>query len=77
MNSYGRGIAKARVTLNGQNGDIRYATTNRFGNYRFDEVEAGQTYILAVRHKKYEFAQPTWVVFVSEDLYNADFTTSP
>jgi hypothetical protein len=41
------------------------------GYYRFDEVEAGQTYLLSVSSKHYEF-EPK-VIFVIEDLTDVDF----
>ena len=70
-----RGLMNARVTLTDQNGAERSARTTVFGNYRFDEVEAGQTYIVAVHSKRYQFVPQ--VITVSENLselyfYNID-----
>jgi len=77
VNSYGRGISRARVSLTDSNGETRVALTNPFGYYRFTDIAAGETYIISVSHKYYEFAQPTRVLFAGEDLYDADFTASP
>ena len=48
-----RGLARARVTLTDMNGEMRYAITNSFGYYHFDDGAAGETYILSVFHKSY------------------------
>jgi hypothetical protein len=54
-----RGIAQARVYLTDQNGEIRTATTNSFGYYRFDDVRAGETYVINVSSKRYQFNPQT------------------
>jgi len=55
-------------------GNTRTARTSTFGYYRFDEVEAGQTYIFNVRSKRYQFAPQ--VVTVTEDLTELNFIAS-
>ena len=67
----GRGVANAVVSLTAQNGNARTARTNAFGNYRFDEVESGQTYIVAVQSKRYQFAPQ--VITVSEEIGELNF----
>lgn len=69
----GNGIDKAIVTLTNQGGDVRRVITNSFGYYRFDEVEAGQTYVLTVSNKRVQFAEPTRVITVSDDAVDIDF----
>jgi hypothetical protein len=56
LNQTGRGIANGQVIMIDVNGNIRYARTNPFGHYRFNDVEVGITYIINVKHKSYEFA---------------------
>ena len=64
----------AIVTLTGQNGDTRTARSNAFGYYRFDGVEAGQTYIFSVQSKRYQFAPQ--IVNVVGDLNELNFDSS-
>lgn len=72
-----RGIAGARISLTAASGETRAAITNQFGYYRFADVPAGATYILAVRNKQYIFANPTRVLNVSEEITDADFIAQP
>jgi len=69
----GNGLAQVRVVLNAPNGQTRAAVTNSFGNYRFDGVETGETYILTVSSRKYFFADPTQIVNVQDTLEDIDF----
>ncbi len=69
------GLARARVTLTDFNGETRSVLTSAFGYYRFDDLEAGETYIVSVNHKCYFFAPQ--VVSVVEDLTELNFMTEP
>ena len=73
----GAGISRSTVTLTNSAGVSRSATTNSFGNYRFDEVPAGETYILTVNNKKYFFADSPRVLNVQDNLADIDFVASP
>ena len=72
-----RGISRARVTLTDLNGETRTVLSNSFGYYRFDEVRAGETYVLEVRHKRYQFSPQVLTVgeavadlnFVADDFH--------
>ena len=73
----GRGLGGVRVTIIG--GDMtepRYTQTNPFGYYRFTELQAGNTFVITVSAKRYEFSNPTRVVNLSEDITNADFISN-
>ena len=72
MTADGRGVSKARVVLTDANGAERLAITNPFGYYRFDEVQAGETYIFSVGHKRYQFSPQ--VLTVNEELAELNFT---
>ncbi len=74
-NSQGRGIARARVTLTGASGAPHTAFTNAFGYFRFEEVAAGETYIVEVRHKRHQFAPQ--VVTVNEAISDLNFMAMP
>lgn len=73
----GNGIAKVRVSLTGPDGNIRYATTNGFGYYRFSAVAAGETYIITASHKQYDFSPPSQVITVGDDTVDVNFTVLP
>lgn len=51
----GRGVSRAQVILTDENGATRTAMTNPFGYFRFDEIEAGQSYVVTIQHKQYRF----------------------
>ena len=61
------------VTITDGNGIIRRSLSNPLGYYTFDNVLVGQTYVISAQHKKYQFAQPSIVVTVNNELTNADF----
>ncbi len=67
----GRGLTNASVTLTDTNGITRTARTSSFGYYHFTEIAAGQTYIIAVRSKRYEFAPQAFAF--NEDVSNLNF----
>jgi hypothetical protein len=69
----GRSIGNALVTLTNSNGEIRAALTNQFGNYRFSDVQAGETYVLTVNAKGYQFSQTTQVLTVIEERSDLNF----
>lgn len=68
----GRGLTNAAVTMTSASGNRRTTRTSTFGNFRFNEVEAGQTYIFNVVSKRYRFAPQ--IVTVMEDLTELNFT---
>ncbi|MGI8786354.1 MAG: LamG domain-containing protein [Pyrinomonadaceae bacterium] len=77
LTAIGRGIRNVRVSLTDASGETRYAMTNPFGYYRFEDVESGATYILSVSAKRYRFENPTRILSVNEEIENLDFTASP
>ena len=77
LNAQGNAISKAQITITEPSGATRTVMTNAFGYYRFDEVAAGETYILSIAHKSYQFANSPRILFVGEDLEDIDFTASP
>lgn len=74
--SNGTGLAQVRVAIAGGGlAEPRIVTTNPFGYYRFNDVAAGQTYVLTVSAKRYSFVQSPRLLSVFDDMYNVDFTT--
>ncbi len=72
LNRDGRGLSGSVVSISDGQGNIRYATTNPFGYYRFVEISVGQTYVISVRDKRFQFAAK--VVNLGDDLAGVDFT---
>jgi hypothetical protein len=68
---FGRGLANAYVVMTNQNGESVRARTNQFGNYRFNDVSTGETYVFSVQSKRFRFASQ--VVNVSENLDGLNF----
>ncbi len=73
MTASGRGIMTVRLSLTDSNGQVRTARTTSFGYYRFDAVQAGETYILSAIGKHYTFSQPTQVLNVNEETTEVNF----
>jgi hypothetical protein len=73
----GNGIRNVSVTLTDSSGGARRAISSSFGYYRFDNVEAGQTYIISIHSKRYVFVDPTRVLNVQDELADVDFTAEP
>ena len=68
---YNRGLSNATVTLTDQNGQIYTTRTSSFGYFRFNEIEAGQTVVVGVRSKRFQF--DSQVVAVNEQLEGLNF----
>ncbi|HQU86680.1 MAG TPA: carboxypeptidase regulatory-like domain-containing protein, partial [Pyrinomonadaceae bacterium] len=71
----GNALANAKVFAVRSNGEMRTISTNSYGYFRFDAMNAGETYTFGVKHKNLQFAQKTLSIFeVVEDL---NFTANP
>ncbi|HRJ90144.1 MAG TPA: carboxypeptidase-like regulatory domain-containing protein [Pyrinomonadaceae bacterium] len=74
MTANGRGIGSTRVMFTGGNlTEPLTAVTNQFGYYHFEGIEAGQTYIITVGHKRYAFSEPSRVIELFDNLSDVDF----
>jgi hypothetical protein len=69
----GQGITNSVLTLSDSSGHVRTARTAGFGYYRFDDVQAGETYVLSVSSKRFAFQDPTRIISVQDDISDADF----
>ncbi len=70
----GAGLTNTIVILTDQDGNSRTARTTSFGYFRFDEVEAGQIYIISVNSKRYQFTPQ--FISVNEEIINLHFTAN-
>lgn len=66
-----RGLANAVVYLTDSDGETRTARTNPFGYYRFSDIAAGQTVVVTVISKRYQFAPQ--VLSVTEAIEDLNF----
>lgn len=74
LKANGRGIHGAIVRLTDQHGAILTARSSSFGNFRFEEVEAGQVYIISVSSKRYQFTPQ--VLTINEDVTELNLTAN-
>ncbi|MBS1795409.1 MAG: carboxypeptidase regulatory-like domain-containing protein [Acidobacteria bacterium] len=68
-----RAIAGAGLTLTAPDGATRAVRTNSFGYYRFDDLAAGETYVIAIGHKRYFFKPASRFVTAADNVTDADF----
>lgn len=71
----GKGLPRVLLMLTG--GDLTepvYAKSNSFGYYVFDEVTAGQTYVVQVISRRYTFDQTIRVIPLETSVRDIDFT---
>lgn len=73
MTANGNGIRNVLVTLTDVNGITRTAISSSFGHYSFANITAGQTFIISVTAKRFNFTQPTQVVVVNDEIDNLNF----
>jgi hypothetical protein len=67
-----KGLNNALVTLTDTNGESRTVMTGKFGSFRFTDVLAGETYILTVTSKRYNYAP--LVITANEDITELRFS---
>lgn len=72
----GRGLKNVRVTATDLSGQVRTATTNTFGFYRFEDLPSGSTYTFTVSSKKHSFDNPTQTVSVTDHVADLNFTAT-
>lgn len=68
--SANRPLANTVVTLNDSMGNTFVSTSNQFGYYQFDAVEVGQTVIVSVASKRFQFAPE--VLMLNEEILDLD-----
>ena len=67
----GRGLRNALVTMTDQSGQSRTALTGSNGNYTFADVEAGGTYVVSVRSRRFSFSPR--VLQITDNIADLDF----
>jgi len=73
-----RGIRNAKVVVTGGGLDHPIvATTGSFGYYSVNGLTAGQTYVVTVNSKRYNFSVPSRVITLVDNVTDANFTADP
>ena len=70
ISSDGRGIRDVVVSITNQKGIARRVTTNALGYYQFEDVAAGETYVMSAQSKRYRFVSR--VLQVDDTLTGVD-----
>lgn len=74
-NSTGESLANAEVILTDSSGNSSKTRTSSFGFYRFEDVEAGQVYVLEVHKKRYRFIPQ--IITINEEISELNFIAEP
>lgn len=78
MTSEGIGIRNARVVVTGNSlTQPITVVTGSFGYYSIDGLQAGETYVITVNSKRFNFTVPSRVITLVDNLENVDFTAEP
>lgn len=75
LTAFGQPVSNTRVTITDVNGVSRSTLSSSLGYYRFEDVEVGQTYLVAVKTRRYRFQPMT--VSVSDELTELDLIAEP
>jgi hypothetical protein len=76
LTAYGRGVSGVVITVQGTDGVSKTVVTNTLGYYRFDGLQAGETFVVAARSRRYTFAVPVQVVNLGDSIAGLDFRAS-
>jgi hypothetical protein len=71
----GNGLANASVLITDMKGVTRTVISSSLGYFRFENIRAGETYIVSVSSKRFQFLPQT--VNVSDELTGLDLTAEP
>lgn len=74
----GRGIRNAIVSIsNASTGEIRTARSTAFGYYRFEDIPVGETYVIRVTSKRFQFVPDTQIISLLDELSDLNFMAEP
>jgi len=74
MNSEGRGVAGAHVTITDGNGFTAQVMTDRIGNYNFNSVPSGGMYTLSAIQRRFAFTPQT--IAVNDTVVGANISAA-
>lgn len=73
----GRGIGSARLTLTEADGTVHSTATTSRGYFRFEDIPAGQTCVISITARGYTFAEPSRILYLTDDLTELNFVSLP
>jgi hypothetical protein len=73
-NVHGGGISSVTISIQGMDGVMRSAVTNKSGYYKVDGLTVGEFFVVTASAKRYEFANPSVLVSLSDDIAGLNFT---
>lgn len=73
IGSDGSGLRNATITLTRENGEQSSILTNPFGHFEFEGINAGETVIVSIFHKRAEFSNPVQVVTATSSINEINF----
>lgn len=75
-NSFGQGVQGIVLRLTDSTGASILTRTSTFGNYRFDDIRSGETYILTINARRFTVTEPTRVITVTDPITDVNFVAS-
>jgi hypothetical protein len=72
----GAGVRSALVTLMSPDGTSRTVSTGNFGLFQFEDVEAGNTYVISVVSSRFSFDEPVRTISVFDEISDLTFTAT-
>lgn len=73
VNASGSGLSKVTVTVSDSSGNVQTYLTGGFGYFTFEGLRTGETYIVTVSNKRYQFNPATRAITLDEDLRDLEF----
>ncbi len=74
VTSEGRGLRSTNVLITDPNGNTRRVLTGAYGSFQFDDVEVGQTYVISVGARRFNFTPQ--VLQISDNISDLVFTAN-
>jgi len=77
LTANGQGIRNVIVILTDSNGAIRSTSSGTFGFFKFDDLTVGNVYTITLLSKRYQFEQPSQVLYLLDNVADLRFTAVP
>lgn len=73
----GHGIARATISLTSASGESRVTQTGSLGYFSFNDLSAGETYIVTAQAGRYAFRRPSIIINLTDEFAEANFVADP
>jgi hypothetical protein len=71
------GMVNVSVSLTDGSGTVRSTFTGSMGYYNFDDVLAGENYVMDAQKKNYSFVDAPRLLMVNDVMTDVNFQASP